>query len=129
MGCPKGMTRALHFEQAGFSGRAVYEGLGLGEADRLVGPAVNHEPGDTNSCSGGLDIERGRIPVDVIEHIGIEWQRLAGTCIEDRGVAGLSPRGPLLRSPAVHGGDGRPGYQTPDLLIPGGIQHTDTAAT
>src|SRR4051794_13834716 len=122
------MAAALDRQQPGV--RAVAgrrEDLGFVEPYRFVLGAMNDEPGNPDPRGRCLDIQGLGILLDVIEHVGIERQDLAGAGILDVGLAASAPGAALVLRPALDSGDSRPSHQGSDARISRGLQ--DCGAT
>src|SRR3954452_7025181 len=123
------MAAVLNSQQPGFrTAAAGGENLGFVEPNRFVVGAVDNEPGNPDPRGRCLDIQSFGILLDVIEHIGVERQNLAGAGILDVGLTAGTPGTALILWPPFHPGDRRPGHQGSDARILRGLQDCGAAA-
>jgi hypothetical protein len=89
---------------------------------------MHDEPWDREVRGGLLDVERGDVPLDVVEHIEVLRQDLPGAHVFHLLHPGCPPGGALGRLPSLDGGDRRPGDERANARIARGMQHRHASA-
>src|SRR5689334_9086534 len=102
MGCPKSVSAAFHRQELRtLPCVGLFERCRFGERHRLVGCAMDEEPGNPDLPSSRRDIQPVGILLDVVEYIGIERQDLTGPRILNCEVTSPSPSPLVIGGPAI----------------------------
>ena len=103
MSSAKGVSTVLHPQEFGtLASAGLLERCRFAERHRLVGRAMNDEPGHRDLPSRRRDVQAVGILLDIVEHIRIKGQDLAGPRILNFQVSCTSPRTALIGRPPVH---------------------------